>query len=559
MAIADDISVAANGNIRYTGTTANYTVLELHRFLQDLADNASSAGDDLVDITSSTPSDRSTDNIITLNSPYNIDDTLAQSLYDGSITQTNGDTIYSGLRVLGAVNNSSTELQIVQNNTLLTAFWGDQSTGGYNGDAASGILMRCLIKSRDAGADIDGKRIRVQSRHWGDSYDFFNVTLGQGESVAAISTTSDAQNDTLQATVTAYTHVTNTEGFQTIDLNNGNGAQEYYSKWTYGADTSGDSLKGVYEFVKDLVGTGTAKTIHGVNGELFLGITHNFAYDTEATGPFVEDEVLSWGSGLTAGTALLLALDDDGTTGNMYVQLLTGVAPTDNETITGGTSTATCLVNGSVTSRTVPKLFIGSYTGTLLGAYGIGVASSDLTASDSLIDLAGVTQVPPNNVTFTASGLVSGEDYILIGPETGGNIDFAQLSLNTTLSGAAETSVVTTTTIPTDTPTSGTIRIQTDSGIYTKVAYTSYTGSTFTIASTDFSTDNATAANNVFISYLDKLAGATSEAFTSVYSSNRALIVRVRDGGGSPIKPFETTATLGSAGGSVTAIRTSDS
>jgi len=36
------------------------------------------------------------------------------------------------------------------------------------------------------------------------------------------------------------------------------------------------------------------------------------------------------------------------------------------------------------------------------------------------------------------------------------------------------------------------------------------------------------------------------------------LFVRVRDGGASPIKQFETTATLGSNGGSATAIRTSD-
>ena len=85
MAIADDFSVAVNGDIRYTGTTANYTVLELHRFLQDLADDASASGGDLVDITSDTPSDRSTDNIITLLGTYNIDDTAAEHLYAGSI------------------------------------------------------------------------------------------------------------------------------------------------------------------------------------------------------------------------------------------------------------------------------------------------------------------------------------------------------------------------------------------------------------------------------------------------------------------------------------------
>ncbi len=62
----------------------------------------------------------------------------------------------------------------------------------------------------------------------------------------------------------------------------------------------------------------------------------------------------------------------------------------------------------------------------------------------------------------------------------------------------------------------------------------------------------------VFISYIDKLADATSASYTCVYSSNRNLYVRVRDGGISPIKTFETTGVLGSGGGSATAIRTSD-
>jgi len=554
MAIVDDISVAANGDIRYTGTTATYTVLELHRFLQDLADDATYVGDDILDITDVTPSDRSTDNIITLINGYNIDDTLAEKLYDGSITQDTGDVVYSGLRVLGAVNNANTELQIVQNNAVITAFWGDQSSGGLNGIAASGVLMRCLIKSRTAGADIDGKRIRVQARHWGDTYAFFNVTLGLGESVAAISTTPDAQNDTSQGTVTAYSHVTNTEGFQTIDVNNGNGAREYYAQWTYGADTSADQMKGVWEFTKDLTGTGTAKTIHGINGELFLGITHSFAYDNELSGPLQEDETLSWGSGATAGTGILLALDDDGATGNIYMQLLTGVAPTDGLVITGGTSSATCDVNGSVTSRTVSPHFLGSYTGTLISAYGVGALPADLTASDSLQDLSGTTQVPPNNVTFTVTSIVSGEDRVLVGPESGGALETDQLALEALPYSGGEATVTLSGAIPTDTPASGTFRVF-DGNSFIRVTYTGYSGSDFTGCT---GMPAASASADVFISYIDKLAGATSEAFTTIYSTDRALFVRIRDGGGSPIKTFETPATLGSGGGSVSAIRTTD-
>ncbi|MDB4314600.1 hypothetical protein N9955_01075 [bacterium] len=651
MAIADNFSVAANGDIRYTtfGGDPTYTVLELHRFLQDLADNASVTGDDILDITDQTPSDRATDNIITLINGYNIDDTASQKLYDGSITQAGGATVYSGLRVLGAVSNTNTELQIIQNNTVLTAFWGDQAAGGLNGDAASGVLMRCLIKSRDGGSDIDGKRIRVQARHWGDSYDFFNVTLGSGESVAAISTTPDAQNGTSQVTVTAYTHVANSGGYvtdaqdettlttfsgggshvisdiitlndgtlvtvdnvatgavteftvdtsgsvgakagqvltqvstdgsgtgfdltiasgnltndtdapwggyQQIDLNNGNLDRDYYSGWTYGADTSGDGLKAVWEYTKDLTGTGTSKTIHGINGELFLGVTHSFDYDAES-GSFAENEVISWGSGATAGTGLLLALDDNGADGVIYMQLLTGVVPSDNLTITGGTSTATCLVDGSASSKTIPKHFLGSYTGTLIGAYGIGVVSGNLTASDTLEDLLGATQIPPNNVTFTVSSVVSGEDYILVGPESGGTLDTAQLSLEASAYSGGETSVILSASIPTDTPASGTFRVFSSAiGTFVKVTYTGYSGSTFTGCS---DMPAALASADVFISYIDKVATATSESVTVIYDADRALWVRVRDGGGTPIKTFETPSTLGNAGGSVAAIRTTD-
>ena len=49
-----------------------------------------------------------------------------------------------------------------------------------------------------------------------------------------------------------------------------------------------------------------------------------------------------------------------------------------------------------------------------------------------------------------------------------------------------------------------------------------------------------------------------AESFTATYSTDRTMFVRVRDGGASPIKTFETTAVFGSGGGSATAIRTAD-
>jgi hypothetical protein len=559
MAIADDFTVAVNGDIRHASGTTHYTVLALHRMLQNMADDPSaSSANDLLDITSVTPSERSTDNIITLLGSYNIDDAAAEFLYAGSIKQGTGGTelIYSGLKVLGAVNNVNTQIQVIQNNALYdaTPFWGTQASGGYNGDATAGVLFRLLIKSKDAGAVIDGQRVRVQARHWGDTYDFFNVTLGEGEAVAAIGTTPDAQNTTAIGTVQAWAGgdiPTNTEGYQTINLNNGNGAQPYYSKWTYNTNALG--LRAIWEWAKEITSQASpAAAVYGINGELFLGITHQVNISAP-TGTFVQNEVVTF----TGGTGILLAIDSTTAGTKMWIQLITGVAPTTG-TITGaGAGSATI---GTVTSKTVPKVFVGSYTGTMIGAFGVGVDSDDLTSSDTIQDLLGVTQTPPNNVTFTVSGLVSGEDYVLVAPKgTGVEIDFDQMTLNGTLNGAAVTAVVVNGSIPSDTPAAGTIRIELDTGIYRLVSYTSWTGSTFTIPSTDFQDPNdATTGNNLFISYIDRICDDDEEAFTAIYSSPRNLFVRVRDGGATPIKTYESAASLGAAGGGAVASRIVD-
>lgn len=549
-----DVSVASNGDIRWVGagTGTTYTVLELHRFLGNLADDASAINDDFVDITSDTPSDRSTDNIITLLGTYNIDDTMAQKLYDGSISQAGGATLYSGLKVLGAVNNILTQLTIVQNNALISpTFWGTQASGGYNGDATAGILFRCLIKSREAGLDLDGKRIRVQARHWGDTYDFFNVTLGQGEAVAAIGTTPDAQNNTAIGTVSGYTHVTNiTEGYNLIDLNNGAGPKPYYSEWSYGANTSGNGLKGVWNWIKYASGNNTPQTLYGLNGELFLGVTHEVTV-TGISGAFTEPDTITWGSGLTAGSGLLLAINNSSGAGSMWFQLLTGVIPTG--LISGTTSLQTATTN-VVSAKTIPKTFLGSYTGSLIGAYGVGVIPANLLATDTIQDLLGATQTPPNNVTFTVSGLVSGEDRILVGPRLAGVLWTAQMSATTTTSGS--TTITMTAAIPLDTPSSGTIRVLGDGGVYDRITYSSYTGTMFSLSQT--LPNNVSASANAYVSYIDKLAGATSESFTTVFLSTRDLFIRVRDGATTPIKTFESAGTLGASGGSTVASRITD-
>ena len=983
-----DVSISATGNIRWTGaaTTNKHTVLEFIQYLMDKQDDAQAAGDDLLDITVDTPFNRSTDQILTLNSPFNIDDTFATHLYDGSVSQTEptllGETLYSGLGVIGPVE-TGTEYMILQNGKVLPSFWGT----GINPEASPSLVFsRHLVKSKYAGSKIDGQRITVLARELSDQYRRFPVTLGTGNSVAAIGNGADIFNTTADATIAAWT-IANTEGFQELNIDNtGAAGQEFYSQWdksdrsindvyertkwisqrSHVADTTGGTPTGANFVVDDattqgqaqafvpLSGTekltearfnikigggtptgtlycllydsddvasqlaeptltvlarseailasaitssyetvifrfnrfnpnsgadqiaglnlvsatnpqyfialyndeGTASNffhvqgastdqdttmnqasyngtvwtavatndlnltvksspaIHDVPGEIFQGINIEVGYDGEAGEGVVEDDICMWGtlvsydtlgggtppfrpgelvtfktgstlksggtvlyddgvdellvaldspaasvltnndtitgltSGVTAlvnfpshvgngtddldfstapnritrttsgasfitegykvghklvvtgsasndgtynitavaattidvvetltgelnvaatitlaakdeelggGTGIILAKDDNGATGEVYLQVLSGVNPVNNNRIRTDDVTADPLLDyvdatATLNSRTVIPEFLGTSTGSnIIGAYGIGFDTADVGASDRFTSLDNTSRVPPNNVVFTVSGLVAGEDRVLVGPRTGTSLNTAQLATDVTLSGAAETVIQCSAAVPTETPTTGTVRVKLNSGIFKRVRYQSNSGNDYTILADDtfvdgdvttgtdnvtltahkfvtldkirltttgvlpaplatgtdyyiikvdantvrfassvanaiagtqiditsaagggthtvavqdfkdFSTDNATQPKDVFISYIDVLARATTESFTAVFTSSRNLIVRVRDGGSTPIKTFEaTSAQFLSTAQTVAATRTSD-
>ncbi len=632
-------------DIRYIGPAhgvsgANYvTGIELHRWLQDLADDAGATPDDYMSIIYDTPSNKLFTTIIELINGYNIDDTTAEYIYDASIIQDSNNIIYDGIQV---VANAGAHVEIVQNGALVANdFWNSipfgSSDKGINPDATQGVSHRFMLKVRSAGADIDGRRIIAQTREFGFTYSEFRLAGGtsRGVNVIPLTYNSDSGNQTASGTVAGWTGINNvTQGYNLIDVDNDTVGEPYYSEWDKDTFTIGQ----FYERIKYLTRRGSTSTLYGLNGELLRGITHEITIDG-GTGTWNSFEAVSW----SGGTGQMLAVNNATASSatKMWIQLLTGVAPTDNQVITGGSSGATNTVNVTVLERDVPTKnalpLCGQFTGvSLSGAYGFGIEALDLTASDKVIDLDGNENSPPNYVTFTVAGLVSGEDSLLVAPlgyrfnydaeasgpfvvgETltftspagtaklvalidlgttgemviseplsgsvpidnstisGGtssatavvngtpvnSINLGQLSISGALTTAGVTSVVVATAIPTDTPATGTIRIQRANGVYTKHAYTAYSGSTFTIGSTDFSSNNAANGANVFVSYIDKVAAAPSETFTSIFNATRNLFIRDRDGGTAgdlkPIKTFESSATLSSTGGSITVIRTSD-
>jgi hypothetical protein len=827
-AIADaDVSIDASGNIRWTGAaTANkHTVLEFIQWLMSKQDDEQAAGDDLLDITVDTPFDRSTDQIVTLNFPFNVDDTFITHLFDGSVSQTEpvlgGETLYSGLGVIGPVE-AGTVYMIIQNGKVLPAFWGT----GINSEASPSLVFsRHLVKSKYAGSQIDGQRITVLARELGDSFRRFPVTLGTGNSVAAIANGSDIFNAKSDATLAGYTTIINTEGFQELDID-GTGAsgQEFYSQW----DVGGQSVNDVYERTKwisqrshtadsnaetgddyvvanaTITGQGTefsatasgeiltgcktrlkigggipvgnvycelydsdggspaaptgavlarsesilvsaltssyedilfqfnlfnpsdgveqkagltlvpdqeyfiavrnddgdavnyihiegdatsaddgnkandtagwtgeatqalnfevytSPAIHGIPGQLFQGINVEVAYDAEAGTGFEENTIAMWGTKVTYGTlvggpffpgeevtfdtagtlksgghilyddgvdelivaldtlsslttgdvitglisgataainvtivdqdksggmGVVLAWDDNTGSGEVYLQVLSGVNPVENSLIRVSDLTEDPLVSyltatAVISTKTINPEFLGTSTGSnIIGAYGIGFVPGDVGSSDRFSDLSGTPRTPPNNVIFTVSGLVSGEDRVLVGPRTGTVLDRGQWLLATALIADPETVAVVKTgtdTVPfviaeINWPTSGlaaevsALRVQLDSGIYRNLDYSSHDSVdefTFDVAGApwNFAGDNASIDNDVFLAFIDVLATGITETFTGVHAAvDRDLFVRVRDGGATPIKTFESTsAQFLSTPQTIAAIRTSD-
>lgn len=121
-------------------------------------------------------------------------------------------------------------------------------------------------------------------------------------------------------------------GALTISVDPTGASQTYY----LGGITTSSTLK---LWNKD---TSNATTIEIPAGITTQKIDLWFNYDTELNGPFIVGEPLTFGNG---ATATLRTLVDNGTSGTMYCTYIAGTTPPDNNSITGGTSSATAAVN----------------------------------------------------------------------------------------------------------------------------------------------------------------------------------------------------------------------
>jgi len=566
--VALDWSITRNGtalDVRYigdthTGTSPSYaTTIELHRALGDFADQEQDSGDDELSIINKTPSDRGgADTNITLLNGCNLDDASVEYIYDGSLTQDGGDTIYDGIQTFG----NAVSIQVIQNGARITNdFWNQAKMIAAVSDALSSTSHRFLVKVRTGGADIDGRRLIGTQRVLGTAYTEFSIGGGtnRGNNTLALTANTDGNNQTAEGTIATWTDIVNDkEGYSAIDADGNTVDEFYYSNWELGSRSKNE----FYERSKWIQREGSTETIYGLNGDIFRGITHQINIDGP-TGTFVEPESLSW----SGGTGQLLAIDSVTAGTQMWIQLLSGVIPTNDQVITGA-STATATVNVTITPRLIPATFVGTSTGTAINpaAYGIGIGSDDLTQNDLLEDLTGTNRTPPNNITYSVNNTVSG-DYVITSNNAAGDFDLTQLSITNAEAGASVTSIVFDETITSDTPRpGGTVRVEQSNGSYRRIAYTSITTTTVTddtinFSALDFSGTGAdlVIGGNAFVTYIDRVATGVTEAVTYVFSSPRTLFTRVRNATpGSEIKTFETTALVGSGGGASTVGRIDD-
>jgi len=475
MAIADDFEIQADKDIRHTGAGATvYTVLDLHAWLQDLADNASASGDDNVSILTANPSrldgPRSADKPMFLNliNGFNIDDTGAQYFNFGSIQQDGSNVLYTGLKSIGSPLVTASPIYVVQNGSKLTKYWGD----GH---------IQVLVKAKTGGSEIDSGLVRAFSRKYGQSYSDFEADLSPGgEQPVAISTAvTDWTTLSLVQAQALSTKVTITIGDHNKDTGDGNGSKAYKGTITL---SDGCTIAEAAQYCQAICDQDSTTTINSILGWKYRAL--DASYTPNSAAPF----------GIVAGG----------------------------------------------------KWFVAQ------GWYIAGALAADSQAYQ-MISHDGTTVTNPVITVVSVGGLVSGARLLVARDDGAGSFIDDEYTLNGS-HGASLTAVTINESIKADTPESGFIRIAS-----IPFAYSSYNGGTKTFTLTTALGQIFADDTPCFVPFIDLLADATEETSANfVFSSGFTARVIVRKGGTPSYKPFETTFSVTSAGGSVNAILDSD-
>lgn len=525
----------------------------------------------------------------TRGTPAQISNGVAMTITDGTGSGNNsansltGENLWSNIYTLGSIEEDDSQLIYIEQN-------GSRIFSGSEWWPLAGTRhIDVLIKVKEAGTEIDGARITVFLRHYpsggnADLYDHFGIDLtAGGRNAVPLATSPDLNNTTTTATVSGYSDIT-------IAFVNGT--------LTYSA-TSGEftNLEPVSQAVSGATGIFLKQTTTTEAGTMTLGNVVGTFNNTDVITGGTSGKTATSSSTLTQAYTMAKAFTQSSdynysviigcatrvlSQSYEYLKYLTRIGSTftmyPTATAQGGAITHTTkqgqlYIRAHEDNQTSPNNIyspvkaspFGTFAGgKFFGAQGVWI--ENMAAADvqnyQLIDATGATRTPPNQQAITITNLLSGDRVAVFRTTSGTIID---KGMYTAASGnnSGNSTFVVNQTIPSDTPTSGSIRIvdtsDTSATREVRYTYTSWSGSTFSGVSPTLDRTYTATDDTAYVPFIDTTAGSTSQAVTVVYSTNRTILLRVRRKAATPILPFETTGTFGSTGYSTSAIRTTDS
>lgn len=373
-------SIIGNGTINGVVHDRCYKPFDMHRWAQDLNDDSDISGNDDWSRTDYIPSTKDTGEIINLNGTVAINAEVSQHMYGGSISQASGNWIFSGANIQVTSPNANTQPILIKDDAIITDYW----KNAFMPHSIDGNI-RIMVETKKDGVAFDGQRLKGKLGELAFSFFTGGTTLGLGTTALALFASADGNNQTAEATLAGapYNSIVITEGYQTIDYQNGNGLTPFGFTIDFGSATSLQS----YERTKYIGRRGTAELLFGRDATYFDGINLNFPYDTES-GAFTEDEKVVWGTvvtytGQTANFTVgevvtfsggskgrLLYQNDAGATGTLIFDMDGNALPIAAQTMTGVTSSgdgtvATVGTNTAAGTGTLIALNDGGATGNL--------------------------------------------------------------------------------------------------------------------------------------------------------------------------------------------------
>lgn len=182
--------------------------------------------DDLIPLRADTPT------LYTLINGWTFSAGSIQYLTSAALQDAAGNNVWTNVQTLGSLATGTT-LYIEQNGAVT---WTASAPGHIN----------ILLKTKNAGTEINGQNFTVYARKFQNTYDKFSTTGGAVVANVPLATAADIALDISQETIDAYTGLSITWGAASKDAGDGAGAQPY----TTVIDGGGKTLKEVYNWVQ---------------------------------------------------------------------------------------------------------------------------------------------------------------------------------------------------------------------------------------------------------------------------------------------------------------------